>query len=265
MFQIVGAGLRGLFELIAEARNVSPKLCTKALKALFDVIQGQIPESFKSEPNDLIQPLYDLLLDLATMQDIEPVAGRSVIDDINWSAIGCSSLLALCVARGDTGETLKAVAALLMSPKKNQNIQLPIVLSTLQRSIYSVALGKPTKPDYFKNGIPKNSLISQFSLKNQLPTNVQFHLQPSIALNGKYIFILTGKSLLKIGTGFNDTLRGYVYAVNNEFCKEKNGWIEFCGVCSGVLSGFLNYSFFFFRIRCSIRRCQSEVTNPFSL
>lgn len=230
MFQIVAAGLRGLFELIAEARNVSPKLCTKALQALFDVIQGQIPESFKCEPNELIQPLYDLLLDLATLQDTEPVAERSVIDDRNWSAIGCSSLLALCVARGDTGETLKAIAALLMSPKKNQTIQLPIVLSTLQRSIYSVALGKPTKPDYFKNGIPKNSLISQFSLKNQLPTNVQFHLQPSIALNGKYIFILTGKSLLKIGTGFNDTLRGYVYAVNNEFCKEKNGWIEFCGV-----------------------------------
>lgn len=103
-------------------------------------------------------------------------------------------------------------------------------MSTLQRSIYSVALGKPTKPDLFKNGIPRNSQIEQFSLKNQLPSNIQYNLQPSIAANGKYVFILTGKSLIKIGTGFNGTLRGYVYAVNNEFGKEKNGWIGFCGV-----------------------------------
>lgn len=40
--QIVEAGLRSLFELIADARNVQPNLCTKALKALFDVIQGLI-------------------------------------------------------------------------------------------------------------------------------------------------------------------------------------------------------------------------------
>lgn len=226
--QIVGAGLRGLFDLIAEARSVSPTLCTKALKSLFDVIQGQIPESFKNEPTDLIDPLYDLLLDLTTLHGPASVHNN---DTNNWSAIGCSALLGLCVARGDTGKTLKAIAALLMSSKilANQNVQLPLVLNTLQRSIYCVALGKPTKPDYYKNGIPKNSKILQFSLKNQLPANIQYHLQPSIASNGRYIFILTSKTLLKIGTGFNGTLRGYVYAVNNEFGKDKMGWIGFCG------------------------------------
>lgn len=39
--------------------------------------------------------------------------------------------------------------------------QLPMVLSTLQRSIYAVALGKPTKPNFFTNGVPKNSLIEE--------------------------------------------------------------------------------------------------------
>lgn len=38
--QIVGAGLKSLFELIADARNIQPNLCNKALKALLDVIQG---------------------------------------------------------------------------------------------------------------------------------------------------------------------------------------------------------------------------------
>lgn len=126
MFQIVGAGLRGLFELIGEARNVSPMLCTKALRALFDVIQGQIPESFKSEPNDLIQPLYDLLLELATL----PGTTSQSSEVTNWSAIGCSTLLGLCVARGDTGKTLKAVSALLMCPKvlATQNIQVTVLI-----------------------------------------------------------------------------------------------------------------------------------------
>lgn len=39
-----------------------------------------------------------------------------------------------------------------------------MVLSTLQRSIYAVALGKPTKPDFFTNGVPKNSLIEEVKL-----------------------------------------------------------------------------------------------------
>lgn len=70
----------------------------------------------------------------------------------------------------------------------------------------------------------------QFSVKTQIPERVQYHVQPSIASNGKHMYILLGKSLFKIGTGFNGTLKGYVYGVNPEFCKEKNGWVGFCGV-----------------------------------
>lgn len=119
--------MKGLFELIAEARNVSPNLCTKGLRALFDVIQGQVPESFRSEPNDLIQPLFDLLLNLATLHGGLPTPQDS--DLTNWSSIACSTLLGLCVARGDTGKTIKTIAALIMSPKilSGQNIQVFII------------------------------------------------------------------------------------------------------------------------------------------
>lgn len=264
--QIVGAGLKGLFELIAEARHISPQLCTKGLRALFDVIQGQVPESFKSEPNDLIQQLYDLLLSLATLHGGFMTQQDSMNDLSNWSSVACSALLGLCVARGDTGKTLKAIAALIMSTKilSEQNIQvslngllvggdpkialicwllllncvlsefkiifqIPSVLSTLQRSVNAVILGKPSRPDYFQNGIPRKSLIDEFSIKAQMPTKVQYHVQPSIASNGKHLYILCGKCLYKIGTGFNGTLKGYVYNVNAEFCKEKSGWIGFCG------------------------------------
>lgn len=111
--------------MIAEARNVSPNLCTKGLRALFDVIQGQVPESFRSEPNDLIQPLYDLLLNLATLHGNLPTSQEA--DLSNWSSIACSALLGLCIARGDTGKTIKAIASLLISSPKilsEQKIQV---------------------------------------------------------------------------------------------------------------------------------------------
>lgn len=37
-----------------ESRTIEPTLCTKALGALLDVLQGQLPEGLKSEPEDVI-------------------------------------------------------------------------------------------------------------------------------------------------------------------------------------------------------------------
>lgn len=157
---IVGAGLRSLFELISEARHIQPMLCSKALKALLDVIQGQQPESFKNEPEELINPLYDLLLDLATISGAESVVTATEGD---WSAVACSALVGLCIARGDTGKMLKAIAALIMSPRhlSSQRIQMPAGLGMLQRTVISAALAKPTCPDFYTKGVPANSLVDE--------------------------------------------------------------------------------------------------------
>jgi len=40
--------------LMRESRTIDPILCTKALSALLDVLQGQLPEGLKSEPDDVI-------------------------------------------------------------------------------------------------------------------------------------------------------------------------------------------------------------------
>lgn len=52
--KIVGIGLRSVFTLMRESRTIDPVLCTKALSALLDVLQGQLPEGLKSEPDDVI-------------------------------------------------------------------------------------------------------------------------------------------------------------------------------------------------------------------
>lgn len=57
----MGVGLRSVFELIRESRSSHPLLCTKALVALLDVVQGQQPEGLKSEPTEVIGELHQLI------------------------------------------------------------------------------------------------------------------------------------------------------------------------------------------------------------
>ncbi|KMZ09796.1 uncharacterized protein Dsimw501_GD15825 [Drosophila simulans] len=225
---IVGAGLRSLFELIADARHVHPLLCTKALKALLDVIQGQQPESFKLEPEELINPLYDLLLDLATM----PAALNSATGaEANWSAMACAALLGLCIARGDTGKMLKAIAAMLMTPRQlsAQIVQLPVVLATLQHTVISAALNKPTRPDFHSHGVPHNSLIDEFPVKlPPLSTGAPI-TSPAMACDGVFVYLLYGGTLLKIGTGFGGSYKGHIYAQNEDFSHERSAWLGYSG------------------------------------
>lgn len=284
--QIVGAGLRGLFELIGEARAIQPALCTRALRALFDVIQGQAPEAFRAEPADMIHPLYELLLDLATMQPTAAVAatpapasaassssgggGVSVLNLFSsshhqqqphqqqqqqhhqrqpgtsqsaggdWSAVGCAALLGLCVARGDTGKTLCAIAALLMSgpPLAQQSIQLPLVLGSLQRSIVAVALGRPTRPDWLRNGVPRRALLAEFTVAGSAEPapNGGGGGVLGMAAVGRFVYVLlAGRGLWQIGSGYGGTLAGHVYNRNEDLGRDATAaWI-------GVFGGTLYY------------------------
>ena len=52
--QIVGVGLMGVFELINETRSSHPTLCKRALQALLNMLQGQVPEGLKAEPQEVM-------------------------------------------------------------------------------------------------------------------------------------------------------------------------------------------------------------------
>ncbi|XP_058468268.1 E3 ubiquitin-protein ligase highwire isoform X2 [Malaya genurostris] len=227
--KIVGAGLESLFEIISETRTEHPRICTKALKSLYDIIQGQDPESFRNEPDKLFDSLYDILLELATMHTQSPGNANTHSKDINWSSISCSTLLALCTAKGDTGKLLKAVTSILMSPKilSAQLIQLPFSIIKLQRSVHSVALSKLNIPDYYTYGISQNSLIDYFNIKDYMFVD-QVFTPNCIASDGKYIYILISKSLVKIGSGFSGTVPGFIYGIAKDFGKDKNEWIGYC-------------------------------------
>ncbi|XP_055587703.1 E3 ubiquitin-protein ligase highwire isoform X4 [Uranotaenia lowii] len=230
--KIVGAGLESLFEIISETRTEHPRICTKALKSLYDIIQGQDPESFRNEPEKLFNSLYEILLELATMHSQSPAAGSNINhqkENLNWSSISCSTLLALCTAKGDTGKLLKAVTSILMSPKilSGQLIQLPQSIIKLQRSVHSVALGQLNLPDYYAYGIAQHSLIDYFTIKDYMFVEKVF-TPNCIASDGKFIYILISKSLIKIGSGFNGTVPGFIYGIAKDFGKDKNEWIGYC-------------------------------------
>lgn len=113
----------------------------------------------------ILDPLFDLLLDLATSHGPE----STTPDDGNHlTAIACSCLLSLVVVRGSTGKLLAATAALLMCPKQlaSQNIHLPLVMTALQRSLHAVLLGKISRPDWITHGIPIQSKIDLFNVSN---------------------------------------------------------------------------------------------------
>lgn len=172
--------------------------------------------------------LFDLLLDLATPNEVFGHIDRK--DLMALTDIACSTLLALCVAKGDTGKLLKAVSSTIITRKLShqQRVNLPHILIKLQRSVQAVVLGKLGKPNIFTYGIPHDSLIEEFSIDEFNFDALQLTSQPVITSDGKFIYLLVGKALLKVGSGYNGTVKGQVYAANKEFTRDKVAWIGFC-------------------------------------
>lgn len=232
--KIVGIGLRSVFTLMRESRTVDSQLCTKSLCALLDILQGQLPEGLKSEPDDVIEPLFDLLLDLATSHGPESTVAN---DGTHLTAVACACLLSLVVVRGDTGKLLAAIAALLMCPRALavQNIRMPCVLTSLQRSVEAVLLGKITRPDWITYGVPKNSKIYTFNLRLTTEISNLVLNGKSFVSDGKFLFLHTNRGLLKIGSGYGGTIGGQIYAHKPDFYPTEIGWLGYANV------SFLHY------------------------
>ncbi|XP_017880442.1 E3 ubiquitin-protein ligase MYCBP2-like [Ceratina calcarata] len=224
--KIVGIGLRSVFTLMRESRTIEPVLCTKALSALLDILQGQLPEGLKSEPDDVIDPLFDLLLDLATSHGPESAAAN---DGSHLTAVACACLLSLVVVRGDTGRLLAAIAALLMCPRALavQNIQMPCVLTSLQRSVQAVLLGKLARPDWITYGVPECTKIYTSTLKLPNEINNVVLNGRSFVSDGKYLYLHTSRGLLKIGSGHGGTIWGHMYIQKADFYPTETGWLGY--------------------------------------
>ncbi|KAI5729573.1 hypothetical protein M8J76_004011 [Diaphorina citri] len=227
--KVVAVGLKSVFELIRESCLAQPELCIKALKALLDVIQGQYPETFKTEPSEVIDPLFDLLLDIATSCDGKSDAKQCESGN-SLTAISCSCLLSLVTVRGETSKILQAITMLLMSPRRLalQNIYLPQVMTSLQKSVQSVVLEKLIAPDFISHGVPKSSKLMTFSFApKELLKRTKSLKVYSMTCDGAHLYLHTSEGLFKLGSGYGGTIKSYIYLYKYDFFNDFPGWLGF--------------------------------------
>ncbi|XP_064637403.1 E3 ubiquitin-protein ligase MYCBP2-like isoform X3 [Lineus longissimus] len=236
MPKIVGLGLCGVFELIKETKMSHASLCTRALQALLDMLQGQMPEGMKCEPGEVVDSLYYLLMDLTTKPNPDTSIGC-----YSLNAVACACLISLVIARGETGKLLSAVAAMLMSPAAlaSQDVKVPGILTSLQRSVQSVLLGRTAHPDWLNNGIPQKAQTETIKLADSRPNKSGSYkvstksaadggfLHSAIATDGKYLYLHTREGLQKIGSGYNSTIKGHIYMSRPDFHPRQKGWLAF--------------------------------------
>ncbi|XP_069061346.1 E3 ubiquitin-protein ligase MYCBP2 isoform X10 [Pleurodeles waltl] len=228
--KIIEVGLCEVFELIKETRFSHPSLCLRSLQALLNVLQGQQPEGLQSEPPDVLESLFQLLLEITVRcTGMNDSTGQSL------TALSCACLFSLVVSWGETGRTLQAISAILTNNGSHacQNIQVPIILNSLQRSVQAVLVGKIQIQDWFSNGIKKAALMQKWALKD-IPVDEDD--QCLLQSDGFFLYLLCKDGLYKIGSGYSGTVKGHIYNSTSRIKsrRDKKSWL-------GYAQGYLLY------------------------
>ncbi|XP_052561745.1 E3 ubiquitin-protein ligase MYCBP2 isoform X14 [Tympanuchus pallidicinctus] len=228
--KIIEVGLCEVFELIKETRFSHPSLCLRSLQALLNVLQGQQPEGLQSEPPEVLESLFQLLLEITVR-----CTGMSDSTGQSLTALSCACLFSLVAAWGETGRTLQAISAILTNNGSHacQTIQVPTILNSLQRSVQAVLVGKIQIQDWFSNGIKKAALMHKWPLKE---ISVDEDDQCLLQSDGFFLYLLCKDGLYKIGSGYSGTVRGHIYNSTSRIKnrKEKKSWL-------GYAQGYLLY------------------------
>ncbi|XP_076728752.2 E3 ubiquitin-protein ligase MYCBP2 isoform X5 [Callospermophilus lateralis] len=228
--KIIEVGLCEVFELIKETRFSHPSLCLRSLQALLNVLQGQQPEGLQSEPPEVLESLFQLLLEITVRSTgMNDSTGQSL------TALSCACLFSLVASWGETGRTLQAISAILTNNGSHacQTIQVPTILNSLQRSVQAVLVGKIQIQDWFSNGIKKAALMHKWPLKE---ISVDEDDQCLLQNDGFFLYLLCKDGLYKIGSGYSGTVRGHIYNSTSRIRnrREKKSWL-------GYAQGYLLY------------------------
>lgn len=107
---------------------------------------------------------------------------------------------------------------------------MPAVLTSLQRSIHGILLGKNIRPSWITSGVPNNSKINSFQVK--MPPTIQNSplILKSLSSDGQYLYLFTSKGLFKIGSGYSGTIKGYIYMYKSDFYPNDKGNLVYCDV-----------------------------------
>ena len=83
--------------------------------------------------------------------------------------------------------------------------QIPAILTSLQRSVHAVLLGKTQPPDWLTRGIPEKAKVDSTVIEELgIVTEAG---RSTVASDGKFLYVHNSQGLHKIGTGFGNTMK----------------------------------------------------------
>lgn len=88
--------------------------------------------------------------------------------------------------------------------------QLPYILTSLQKSVQAVLIGKTTAPDWLTHGIRdkcKMMSVTLTDLQALWPSHGDLNAYISLASDGRYIYVYSCHGLVKIGSGYSNTIK----------------------------------------------------------
>nr|CAB3264102.1 E3 ubiquitin-protein ligase MYCBP2 [Phallusia mammillata] len=236
--QVIELGLAGVFELIRETVSEHKTLCCKALTALLNMLQGQKLEGMKNEPDQVLENLFQILLELSRLPP-DGAAEEESLDDLSktslpgigpladYADVSCSipslassCLLSLVFAWGNTGKILAVVTSFIADCSNQKSplfIKIPLSFVELQQMVTAAVLKKDHLPLPYKVGINKSAVLETWSIEIE---ESDVHLL-SVQCDSCYLYcLLLDGQLLKIGTGYNATVEGRIYKRRSVFDLE---------------------------------------------
>ncbi|XP_028400510.1 probable E3 ubiquitin-protein ligase HECTD4 [Dendronephthya gigantea] len=217
-----------LIPLIKSHSKNDPSLADHSTKILFQCLKGCLPNSLSDEPLSCVTGLADLLTgwladDLTNYENLEDIElenscgmdkkpCRTVVQ--NETIIGC--LLSLACARLSLKLFVKALV--MLQQNKNRLDMLPLDC-VLKNTIEYERCGSQNSPGV----LLASKLRSCWKYVVNHPVSTKGNV---VTCDGKYLYILHGSYMVKLGCGKHGTLRGHVYAINKNF---PDGFLCFVG------------------------------------
>ena len=97
-------------------------------------------------------------------------------------------------------------------------------MRTLQRSVNSALCGRATSRDTIKQSLLRSAKVESWGILDAPLDTPTRH--SSLACSENYLFLRRDDIILKLGTGYGDTLKGHIYnATSGKTSSDRAGWL----------------------------------------
>uniref|UniRef100_A0A1X7UQ08 HECT domain-containing protein n=1 Tax=Amphimedon queenslandica TaxID=400682 RepID=A0A1X7UQ08_AMPQE len=210
-----------IFPILHSLSKIDSELSGETTRILLQSLSSCDPASLSKEPLDCILGLENLLSSWLTAAREKRTEGTEQI------RTAASALVALAVAVGTGGLLLRTVHTLQLLVSSHPGISLS--LSVVLRKLFKEHDNFEEPPVVLADSHTHTSWEYQY--QDETNENGEDETHPrSIVYDGRYVLVSSvgGKKLLKVGSGYSGSIRGYLY----QSVSIDPGWLV---QCNGVL------------------------------